>query len=203
MVGNADKALKLSTPLEKPFRHNGFYTVLDNLHEMDKEANMSDFLFGIHSYEHISQREDGWDAQVYLHGLCDVFAQELKDKYGYRAMEIDDEDGCLIYAFCVVKRKNDWKTYYIDVRGITADSQEFFGEFEDFIDVEKARTSMKKFDADILKDYEDNELKDMKVCAKDIIDTFSSFYDIDRVLEKPHYKKRTVKQNKALETIMR
>ena len=62
---------------------------------------------------------------------------------------------------------------------------------------------MKKFDADILKDYEDNELKDMKVCAKDIIDTFSSFYDIDRVLEKPHYKKRTVKQNKALETIMR
>lgn len=201
MVGNADKALKLSTPLDKPFRHNGFYTVLDNLRNMDREAEMNDFLFGIHSYESVSKREDGYDAQTYLHGLCDVFAQELRNRFGYRAMEIDDEDGYLIHAFCVVKRQKT--NYYIDLRGITADSEEFFREFDDFIDVETARTSMKKFDADILKDYNDDELKGMKTCANDLINTFSKFYDIDRVLEKPRRKKKIVSLQKPSDEITR
>ena len=191
MVGNVSKVLKLSEPIEKPFRHNGFYTVLDNLRKIDGEANMTDFLFGIHSYEGMTENDCGFDAQVYLHGLCDVFAKELQNKFGYKAMEVDDEDGYLVHAFCVVKRKNDWKTYYIDVRGITADSEEFFSEFEDFIDIEKARSSMKKFDADILKDYGDDELNVMKSCANDIINTFSSFYDTKRVLEKPHHKSKS------------
>jgi hypothetical protein len=69
----------------------------------------------------------GGDGLQFLHGECDIFALQLKRKYPkYTVCVIKDEKCACIHAYC------KYKQYYIDVRGITSDADEFFDEFADW-----------------------------------------------------------------------
>ena len=65
----------------------------------------------------------------FLHGECDIFARYLSDKYGYKMSALYEEPGQLIHAYCV--NEINGVTYYIDVRGIIDDWNEFIKEFYD------------------------------------------------------------------------
>lgn len=57
-------------------------------------------------------------------------------KYGYTVYKIEKKNGDYIHCFCTAI----WNgiTYYIDVRGITNNYDEFISEFEDFVSKEES-----------------------------------------------------------------
>lgn len=68
----------------------------------------------------------------YLHGRCDTFAEFLYKRYDYPAYMIKNPDtDKLVHCFNMVCFNNT--NYYIDIRGITTDYEEFMSEFEDFV----------------------------------------------------------------------
>ena len=73
-------------------------------------------------YEDESPFEDE-TADIFLHGVCYVFAQALYDKYGYVMRQI----GNGTHVFCVLEKQG--RTFFVDVRGITNNRFEFFKEF--------------------------------------------------------------------------
>lgn len=107
---------------------NGFYNELDKLKKEDVEAD-----FGFLENISVSDEDNAFN---FLHGDCGLFAAMLSDIYGYeieciRETQDDDSPGKLIHAFCVTTLNN--KKAYIDVRGITTDSDIFYKEFENQI----------------------------------------------------------------------
>lgn len=80
-----------------------------------------------------------YNLNQYLHGCCDIFVMklfELGQKYGidYPIAIIYNERDGLTHAFCWVESPIEHLDYFIDVRGITCDKDEFFGEFDDYFD---------------------------------------------------------------------
>ena len=65
----------------------------------------------------------------FLHGECDIFARYLSDKYGYMMSALYEEPNQLIHAYCT--NEVNGVVYYIDVRGITDNWEEFIREFYD------------------------------------------------------------------------
>ena len=68
---------------------------------------------------------------AYLHGYCAYFAYAyaLKNKNG-RIRTIYDYNNQLIHAYYVIADSEEGKEYYIDIRGITDDEEQFLDEFE-------------------------------------------------------------------------
>lgn len=77
---------------------------------------------------------------IFLHGVCGVFALALHERYGYVIrLALDDEDGedaalshpwdYLIHCFCVSESGR-----YIDVRGVMDSEQTLMTEFSDLFD---------------------------------------------------------------------
>lgn len=74
----------------------------------------------------------------YLHGYCDVFIIKLfefgkKHNMKYPICVIANKEE-IIHSFSWVKSKIEDIDYFIDVRGITSEKDDFFEEFEDFFD---------------------------------------------------------------------
>lgn len=74
-------------------------------------------------------------ADIFLHGVCGIFALALHNEFGYDILVAAEEnteglpwDERLVHAYCC---KDD---AYIDVRGITEDEDSFLDEFSDFLD---------------------------------------------------------------------
>lgn len=72
---------------------------------------------------------NGYSPFDFLHGLCDIFAAYMNDKYGYDAYQIYDANGNLIHAFCISGTVNG-HPIYADIRGETNDLEEMLAEFD-------------------------------------------------------------------------
>lgn len=128
------------------FMQNGFYNELDELKNEDNEAN-----FGFLENLTVSDEDNAFN---FLHGDCGLFAAMLSDVYGYeieciRETQDDDFPGKLIHAYCVTTLNNE--KAYIDVRGITTDSEVFYEEFENQM------TYLKETNTFLFVDYEGYE----------------------------------------------
>ncbi len=76
-----------------------------------------------------------FSANDMLHGFCDIFAEVLAKKFNpnYQVYSLlDPSDGYLTHCYCMLSDSD--KKYYIDVRGITDNFNEFISEFADFVD---------------------------------------------------------------------
>ena len=97
---------------------------LENIRPKDYEISIKlseqaeqDFYLGYSPFEDIG-------AEIFLYGVCHIFAQALHDKFGYEMMRgIDTED----HFFC--QKEYYEKVYYIDVQGATTDKESFFRRF--------------------------------------------------------------------------
>lgn len=65
--------------------------------------------------------------QIYLHGLCGVFAIALNRKFGYRMLELADEENGECFHVCCADGNE-----FVDVRGRTENERTLLEPFEDF-----------------------------------------------------------------------
>ena len=112
----------------------------------------------------------------YLHGLCDAFAQALHEKYGYPLQyvishESEDDPVELIHAYCVVER--DGKAFYVDIRGVIDDYDEFIEEFGIELDGDYTYTCDS---IEPLLEYSFAENSEYMVEARDIIELYPQYY---------------------------
>lgn len=99
-----------------------------------------------------------YDLEVYLHGLCGIFAVELAKQMQEQNIPVEmciivNEEG-IVHCFLMVASPDEFMDYYIDVRGITSDENEFFGEFADFFDYKQWRQGEDCGEEDILFFYD-------------------------------------------------
>lgn len=67
------------------------------------------------------------DADVFLHGSCNLFALTLHETFGYEVYEIRDKEDRMVHVFC--KSTYRGQDVYVDVRGVTTDFVECVSEF--------------------------------------------------------------------------
>lgn len=114
---------------------------------------------------------------IYLHGICGIFALALNAEFGYKtyiaAEECYDDVPLLdrlVHVYCAC---ND---VVIDVRGMTEDKERFFDEFSDFLTE----------DSDYF-EVEPNELK--QIISREMSETeFSMFYKAAQQFISNHYQ---------------
>lgn len=136
-----------------------------------------------------------YDLDIYLHGLCDIFAAELAGKMQEQDIPLEiciivNEEG-LVHCFLWIESPEEDIDYYIDVRGITSDADEFFDEFADFFDYHSWEQGEDCGEEDILFFYdidtfqqkvheltgfEPSFFKEETEDAKKIIDEFREYY---------------------------
>ena len=167
--------------------HNGFYTELDIIKKdsddedldfsfMEEENCFDEDLITDLIKENPDVREnyiEGFNLYDFLHGSCDVFAKALSDINGLSISAIyePDEDATgiedypdkyhLVHMYCTTK-----DGYYVDVRGITDNWDEFI---KDFIDNGLMNNDDNTVCIDkIIEEIEDNEKWCYKL-AEDVI----------------------------------
>ena len=99
------------------------------------ETNISESLMKVtnNRYSEIScEDEDAADylyddADVFLHGSCNLFALALHEKLGYPVFEVIDHQGRMAHVFC--KAEYHGQEVFVDVRGATTDITECLSEF--------------------------------------------------------------------------
>ena len=104
--------------------YNGFWTELKELREEYPDSEWG-FL------ENEIQCDGGLTPYDFLHGYCNVFAQMLNEKYGYRIEAAYEEPSQLVHCWCVSEAP-DGRKAYIDVRGVTTSFDDLMKDFEDF-----------------------------------------------------------------------
>ena len=67
-------------------------------------------------------------AQIFLHGSCDLFAKQFREKFNYDIYEILDKKGRPIHWYA--QSNYQGRPAYIDVRGATTNFEEFLYEFK-------------------------------------------------------------------------
>ena len=67
------------------------------------------------------------DAEVFLHGSCNLFALALHEEFEYEVYEIRDSKDIMAHVFCRATYRG--QIVYIDVRGVTTDFVECVSEF--------------------------------------------------------------------------
>ncbi len=143
----------------------GFWTDLKDLQDEYPEAT-----FG---YLENELQTHGCTPYTFLHGCCDIFAMVLHEKYGYK-LEYAEWLG-LVHAYCVAEHNGE--TFYIDVRGISTDYEEFMKEFEDVMD--KKKVSL--FRTDTIPDryiYKSPSEINKELCAAKAIIREYEYYDL-------------------------
>lgn len=84
--------------------------------------------------------ERRYDAGIYLHGICGVFAAALAKKFGYEICmlrDAEDEPGIdsALHIFCVCNNSEAHGQLFVDARGITDNRHDVIGEFGAFFEV--------------------------------------------------------------------
>jgi spore coat protein CotH len=69
-----------------------------------------------------------YDAYIFLHGSCELFAWELNRRYGYEGLNLQIPGCNNCHFFCKTTMANGTEVY-IDVRGITDNIHEIINEF--------------------------------------------------------------------------
>lgn len=110
----------------------------------------------------------------FLHGSCDIFAEVLHEKYGY-TLEYAECLG-LLHAYCV--KELDGHTYYIDVRGICSDYDEFLEDFKEYF-IEK-KFSIARLDSIPERYIHSDNICRERSAAKAIIEYYN-YYGPDKI----------------------
>lgn len=104
----------------------------------------------------IPNSENKLSLYYFLHGFCNIFALRLHKQFGYKIVNVYSYEKSLIHSFCIDEEDN-----LIDVRGKTKDYNAFWGEFEDWIEIDYWEENpsdnepivlVNKFDKEIYKD---------------------------------------------------
>ena len=120
--------------------HNGFYKELDILIQEDEESSF-EFLANVfvEPEYYSSDKSKDFSAFEFLHGYCFDFAIKLSESYGYpietvKLYNVDTKEYLqgLVHSYCTYIDNTGIK-YYIDIRGITTNPEEFWWDFEDEI----------------------------------------------------------------------
>lgn len=147
--------------------HKGFY-------ENSKENSKSQFRKIIN--EDLTKELEDMDciyynAEIFLHGICHIFAYALQQRFGYDILEIKSKSGTTVHWCC--SSIYDQKVAYIDVRGITTDYDEFLLEFQPLIGENPSKNKI----VDSM-DYEDEwEPAGLKFANK-IITKYYEYYSL-------------------------
>lgn len=112
-----------------------------------------------------------YNAEIFLHGLCHVFAYALHQKFGYQVIEIKNNSGTMVHWFCTHRYKG--KKIYIDVRGMTSDFNCFINEFMPDIGIEYDQRIINNFF-----EYSDEWEEEQIVFAEEIINKYYNNYSI-------------------------
>lgn len=123
-------------------------------------------------YDEIKEKMDGFyleDAEIFLKGLCHVFAYALNQEFKYDIYELYDENNRYVHTFCM--SKCDGIDLFIDVRGITSSEKCFAKTFN-------VSASNRKKINNIEKDKDFNKYSIQ--FANDIINRNFGFY-IDKI----------------------
>lgn len=147
--------------------HTGFYI-------LGKE-NVNDYLKKIDNPFFTEELDDCpyYDASIFLHGICHIFAYALHKIFGYEIYEILSSDRKTIHWFCLSCYQK--KKVYVDIRGATTDYEEFLAEFQPWIGQDSIVNHYKKMnDMDFKDDWEDIGLK----FAREIIAKNFDYYCI-------------------------
>lgn len=113
------------------------------------------------------------DADVFLHGSCNLFALAIHDLLGYPVYEVLDYQGCMSHVFC--KAEYHGQEVYVDVRGATTDITECLSEFEG---------SLRKGYTIRLRDLEEDRKLDCEgdrtgfAFAKAVVEKNKDYYDV-------------------------
>ena len=113
------------------------------------------------------------DATACLMGCCHAFSYALHLRFGYERYEILNKSGNIIHSFAQASYKG--KTAYIDVRGITTDTDEFFEEFRTAIDTANPPSPKPAEPVSIDEEWFQSAL----FFSFALIDTHPEFYDIN------------------------
>lgn len=127
---------------------------------------------------------------LFLHGYCDIFAYRLRDLFGYQICNEYEDENCehLIHSYC--KFNYEGKDYYIDIRGITDDYDEFRNEFADWDTngysddtcdwfVDESKENLNRF----------GDFKNLHKRIDDIMACYKNEYDVIKWLQKQNATK--------------
>lgn len=112
-----------------------------------------------------------YQADVFLHGICHVFAYTLHQRFGYDILEIENESGTTTHWCCLSKYRG--KDLYIDVRGMTTDFNEVLWDFRPNIDNHPVKRIIED-----LSPYEDEWEDDTIKFANELIDKYFDYYSL-------------------------
>ena len=163
----------MSEILEKTIK-TGFYNMKNQKLQDINNPNYKDYIF--------KNGEDNVyeDANIFLHGSCQLFALALHKKFGYDAYKLETHDNSFAHCFC----KSNYKgiDFFIDVRGITSDINDVISEF-----TSNANYNIDNYKFVDKKTLEDSELEGLKF-ADYIIKKYSKFYDVNQLNIRGNFK---------------
>ena len=171
--------------------HNGFYL------RAEKAGHPKEDIVDILEPSFTYACKDGFCIKggMFLHGICDIFAEALHRKYGYELHQVNDEGNYLVHAFCTAKKNG--KTVYVDVRGMTTDYEEFICPFDDFFPTEEERKRILPYDAKNLEYYESGYVKEALVAADKMLENNREYYEL-RFLHRQTKQKQKPAQEDVL-----
>lgn len=146
--------------------HKGFY---ENTQEDIKTQ-----LFKIkdeNPKEEFRKKDCCYNAEIFLHGICHVFAYALHQQFGYDILELRSKSNLMVHWCCI--SNFDGKEIYIDVRGATTDYEELLMEFQPSM----GKTPLKKKIKD-LTNYSDEWEEDQVKFANEIISKYYNYYSL-------------------------
>lgn len=112
-------------------------------------------------------------AQIFLHGSCDLFAKQLRERYrDYDIYEILDKQGRTIHWYAQTSYHG--KPVYIDVRGATTDFEEFLYEFKFSVGVDYEIYQRNGDTSHTAEDWVETGIR----FAKSVIDANPGYYEI-------------------------
>jgi hypothetical protein len=150
-------------------KHKGFYNCSD-IDEALSEIKYEELLGKKLKKENLC-----WSAWLLLNGCCNIFATELRKALGYEVFIIEQINKKGFHVFCQACMDNDW--YYIDVRGVTTNFDEFLKGIRMFI---KSEFIVRKVTSkDIATWDEFNDEKDIAIeLSQAIIRKYKNYYMI-------------------------
>ena len=123
-----------------------------------------------------------FDAAVFLHGVCGIFALALHDRFGYKLdWVLDDEyEGGNPWAHlvCSITDSEDILAT-VDVRGISDDFELFIDEFADFVDypgVWVSPPSREELEREMIREVGAETYKEYYQAAMTIIEEHPDWY---------------------------
>lgn len=122
-----------------------------------------------------------FSADIFLHGVCGIFAPALHKKFGYDIVVLAEENieglgwyARLIHVFC---RKG---AAFIDVRGVTEDEEAFLDEFSNFTSRhdECFQIQPQELESVLQKEMSQKEYHDFLYAAENLIEKYQDGYQV-------------------------